>query len=318
MVHPVRLGREVHAFIALLRVFLLDMVARQLHLDDMRAGQRGHMRGISTDIERQLTRFGQITATRIGPENRRNADRRRFGAQLANFLDHAEAIVGAGIDGEPDGRATKTQRIIDAAGNGAVLRARPAVGAVALQNGRNLSRKRIRSRFQRTQRRGISIQPGIDRQLIMVMRVIAFRIGREAACRAMFEALVNRQDDHLARAAKFALHQDAVEIGFYARTVGLILFQDFFDFRCNRHRVSLRTFLHSCAAALGKHLPGRNSAKHDCGLRQIESSHWSYPVSPKFRPAVVFCRPMEPASVHQSLLGLCNRSCRRLYLDKGL
>ena len=45
----------------------------------------------------------------------------------------------------------------------------------------------------------------------------------------MLEALIDRQDDQLARAAQLALHQDAVKIGLHAGIVGLVVAEDFLD-----------------------------------------------------------------------------------------
>ena len=45
----------------------------------------------------------------------RDADRLGFLGQLADLLDHLELVLGAGIDGEPDGRAAEAQRVAEAA-----------------------------------------------------------------------------------------------------------------------------------------------------------------------------------------------------------
>ena len=59
------LGRSIEPVIGLLGILLFDMLGRQLDLDDMRAEQRRHVRGISADVERQLARFGQLAAARV-------------------------------------------------------------------------------------------------------------------------------------------------------------------------------------------------------------------------------------------------------------
>ena len=63
----------------------------------------------------------------------------------------------------------------------------------------------------------------------MIMRVIGRRVGREAARRAMLEALIDRQDHQLAGAAELALHQDAGEVGLGAGIVALVGGQDLPD-----------------------------------------------------------------------------------------
>src|SRR3546814_3728108 len=62
MFHSVGLLRPVGSLIGFLRVLLLDMGGRQLHLDDVRADQRGDVRSISADIQRKLALLRQIAA----------------------------------------------------------------------------------------------------------------------------------------------------------------------------------------------------------------------------------------------------------------
>src|SRR3546814_20846840 len=69
----------VGSLIGFLRCLLLDMVGRQLHLDDVRADQRGDVRSISADIQRKLALLRQIAAARIGPDDRRNSHRLEIG-----------------------------------------------------------------------------------------------------------------------------------------------------------------------------------------------------------------------------------------------
>ena len=63
----------------------------------------------------------------------------------------------------------------------------------------------------------------------MIMRIVGGRVDREAARRAVLEALVDRQDDQLAGAAQPALHQDAGEIGLGAGIVAFIFGEDVAD-----------------------------------------------------------------------------------------
>ena len=74
--------------------------------------------------------------------------------------------------------------------------------------------------------RGVGIQPGLDRELVVVVRIIGRRVRREAACRAVLEALVDRQDHHFAGAAKFAGGQDAGEVGLHAGRIAFVPVQD--------------------------------------------------------------------------------------------
>ncbi len=49
-------------------------------------------------------------------------------------------------------------------------------------------------------------------ELVVVVRIVGVGVRREGAGRAMLEALVDRQDHHLARAAQAAVHQDAGQV----------------------------------------------------------------------------------------------------------
>ena len=100
----------------------------------------------------------------------------------------------ARIDGEADRRAAEPQRIGDAAGDRLVLGGGQAVAAVHLQDGRDGAGIGGGAGLDHAERRGIGVQPGLDRQLEMVVRVIGGGVGREAAGRAVLEALVDRQD----------------------------------------------------------------------------------------------------------------------------
>jgi len=69
----------------------------------------------------------------------------------------------------------------------------------------------------------------------MVLRVVSRRVRREAAGRAVLEALIDRQDHHLAGAGQPALHQDAGQVRLGPRVVALVVAQDRFDGRCDFH-----------------------------------------------------------------------------------
>ena len=92
--------------------------------------------------------------------------------------------------------------------------------------------------LEHAERRRIGVEPGLDRELIVVMRVVGRRIGRKAARRAMLEALIDRQDDELSGAAEPALHQDAGEIGLGPGAVALVIVEDLLDSLVNAHGAS--------------------------------------------------------------------------------
>ena len=211
------------------------MRSRQLDLDDVRASQRRHVRRIGTDIERQFAGLGNVAAARVRPDDRSDADRLGFGRKFADFLNQVENPVRTRVDGEANRRATEPQRIIDRAGDGLVDARRPAVRAVGLEDCRDLPGKGIGARFDHAERCRIGRQAGIDGELIMIMRIIGRRVGRKAARRAMFETLVDRQDDQLAGAAQPTLHQDAGKIGLGPGIVRFIIGEDRFHGRSHGH-----------------------------------------------------------------------------------
>jgi len=205
------------------------MVGRELDLDDMRADQRRDLRGIGGDVDGGLAVLADRLAARIGPDHRGDALGGGFLAHLHDLFVHVDLRIRARVDGEADGGAAKAQRIIDAGGDSLVLAAgvrHQAVGAVALQDGRDLAGKGVGAGFQHPQRGGIGVQPGIDGQLVMVMGVIAGGVRGEGAGRAVLEALIDRQDDHLAGAAELAFHQHPAEVALHAGIVALVIRQD--------------------------------------------------------------------------------------------
>ena len=77
-----------------------------------------------------------------------------------------------------------------------------AVGAVQLEDQRHLAGIGDRTDLERPERCGVGREPRLDRELEQIARVVGRGIGREAAGRAVLEALVDRQDHHLAGAAR--------------------------------------------------------------------------------------------------------------------
>src|SRR3546814_7420536 len=63
--------------------------------------------------------------------------------------------------------------------------------------------------------RSVGVEPGINGHLIVVMGIIGRRIGSKAAGWPMFEALVDRQDDHLASTTQTAMHQHARKLALH-------------------------------------------------------------------------------------------------------
>ncbi len=111
-----------------------------------------------------------------------------------------------------------------------------AVGAVDFENGRHLAGEAVGALLEQAKRRGVAAEPGVDRQLIEIVRIVGRRVRGEAARRAMLVALVHRQDHHLAGAGEAAVRQQPDEIGLHAGRLALVPGQDLFDLGCELHR----------------------------------------------------------------------------------
>src|SRR3546814_18959953 len=61
------------------------------------------------------------------------------------------------------------------------------------------------------------------------MGIIGRRIGSKAAGWPMFEALIDRQDDHLASTTQTAMHQHARKLALHTGITALILIENGFD-----------------------------------------------------------------------------------------
>ena len=61
--------------------------------------------------------------------------------------------------------------------------------------------------------RGVGVAAGRDGQFQMVAGIVAGRVDGETAGRAVFEALVHRQDHQPAGAAQFAVVEETGQIG---------------------------------------------------------------------------------------------------------
>ena len=155
---------------------------------------------------------------------------------------------------------------------GVFLGARQAVGVVELEDQRDLPGKGAGAGLDKAERRGIGDEPGLDRQLEVVMRVVGRRVRREAARRAVLEALVDRQDHQLAGAAELAVHQDAGEVRLGAGIVAFVIGEDLLDLAVDLHRSFLRAAFGS-AVSFSKSPPGpRRSRGIGCTVNQHAGS----------------------------------------------
>jgi hypothetical protein len=227
--------RAVDLLVALLRRFQADHRGRRLHLYDVGAHQRCHLCRIRADIERGLGGTIQIRSARVAPHHHGEPARLRLSGEFAKFLHLGECEFAAGIDGEADRGATETQGILHARCHCLVLVGGQRVGVVAFQNCGNGTCERVGAGGNHAEGCGVGIQPGLDRKLIMVVRIIGRRVRCETARRAVLEALIDRQDHHLAGATELAGRQDAREVRLHPRRIALVPVQNLLHFLRDAH-----------------------------------------------------------------------------------
>src|SRR2546428_9516923 len=86
------LDRNLLGLVHLLRRRLLQVIGRQLHLDDVGSQLGRDLRRIGDDVERRLAFLADLTAAGIGPDHERQAMPFGFFPDLAGLLVHALAL----------------------------------------------------------------------------------------------------------------------------------------------------------------------------------------------------------------------------------
>ncbi len=76
----------------------------------------------------------------------------------------------------------------------------------------------------------VTVQPGIDGQLEMVVGIISGGIGSEAPPWSVLESLVHRQDDDFSCAGQAAMIEQAVKVRKHTRVLPSVSFEYRFDF----------------------------------------------------------------------------------------
>ena len=100
---------------------------------------------------------------------------------------------------------------------------------VELQDQRNPAREVTGPGFEKAQRRGVGVTPGVHGQLEMIERIVAGRVGCKTSCRPMFESLINRQDHQFTGSCQFSMTEQAGQIGSRTCVVASVPAQDFSD-----------------------------------------------------------------------------------------
>src|SRR5438552_1836210 len=215
------LDRDLLRLVHLLRRRLLQVIGRQLHLDDVGAQLGGDLPCIGDDVERRLPFLADLASTGIGPDHKRQAVPFGFFPDLAGLLVHALAVRRPGIDGEPHRHAAEPQRVAHAARDRRrrVLVLMEDIMVVQLQDQRNLPRELRRARLQEPERRSVGVAAGLDRQLEVVPGIVTRRVDREAPGRAVLEALVHRQNQTFSGPLERTVVQNARQVRLHAGVI---------------------------------------------------------------------------------------------------
>src|SRR6266700_2951452 len=217
MAYPLRQGADwdLFLFINLAGWLLFDVRGRQFDLDNVCPELCRDMSCIAAHIDPCFAFLAQARSSRIGPNDNRQARFLRLFSVSSNLAVHLQTMAGTGINGEADADTAKPQRVLHAPSQGleGVLFVAENVTIIDLQDQGNLSREITRSRFQKSQWRGVGVGARFDRQLEMISRIVRRRIGAEASRRTMLETPIHRQDHQLASAAQPAMIQQPREVG---------------------------------------------------------------------------------------------------------
>src|SRR5881296_4326033 len=216
-----RLDRNLLHLVHLLRRRLLQVIGRQLHLDDVGPQLGRDLRRIGDDVESRLAFLADLAAAGVGPDHERQAVPFRLFSDLAGLLVHALAVRRSGIDGEPHRHAAEPQRVAHAARDRRrrVLLLIEDIVVVQLQDQWNLARELRRTRLQEPERRSVGVAAGFDRQLEVVPGIVTRRVDREAPGRAVLEALVHRQNQAFAGPLQRTVVQNARQVRLHAGVI---------------------------------------------------------------------------------------------------
>ena len=201
----------------------------------MRAHQGCHVRCVGADIDGGFPGLVQHGAARVAPAHDGEAGGLGFFGEFAQFVHLGEGVFAAGVDGEADGGAAEAERVGDGSGDGLVLFGGEAVAAVELEDGGDGAGEGCGAGLDHAERGGVGVEACGQREAEVVVRVVGGGVGGEAAGGAVFEALIDGEDDHLAGSAEGALHEDAGEVRLGAGVVALVFVEDGLDGRRDLH-----------------------------------------------------------------------------------
>ena len=149
----------------------------------------------------------------VAPQDRRHSELVGLLESLADFLDLPARFGGAEVDGGPDGHGPHVPCLGDAAEHHLVVLGgvRQQLVVIHLDDERNAVGVLARDDPQHAEGRGDGVAATLDRELDDVRRVEVGRVGREGRPRRVLDALVDREDRHVAAPAEPAVVEDLLE-----------------------------------------------------------------------------------------------------------
>lgn len=179
---------------------------------------------------------------RVGPDHGGEALGLGLADDVAQVVQHVEGGVGAGVDGVADGGAAEADGIVHRAGDRlrrGFLAAVEGVGAVELEDQRDLRRIGIGHRLDHAEHRGVGVEAGVKGELGVIDGIVAGRVGPERPHRTVLETLVDRQDHQLAGTAEPTVGKQAGDVRLGAGVVAGVVGKDLLDPLGNPHLTDL-------------------------------------------------------------------------------
>ena len=215
------------------RLFLLDLIRGELHLEDVGPELRGDLRAVRDHVDRGLARLADAGPARIRPDDDREACPLRFLRERPDLLVHAARHRGARVDRESDRGAAQPERLADAPRDRRqrVLLVVQHVVVVELQDERDLAGELGSARLQESERGGVRVAARLDRQVEVISGIVGRRVGSERPGRTVLEALVDRKDDHPAGSGEGPVIQHPGQVRLRTRIVRRVPPDDLADAR---------------------------------------------------------------------------------------
>ena len=185
------------------------VVLGQLLLDDVGLDRHAEVVGLAAEVGGQVV-VGAVHDERrvaqVAPQHGEHPELMGLLEQLGDLHDLPAAVVGAEVDRRADAGGAHVPRALDAAELHLVVlvRVREQLVVVELHDQGELVRPLAADRAEDAERRGERVAAAVDGEAHEVLGVEVGGVGREARARRVLDALVDREDRHVARAGEAA------------------------------------------------------------------------------------------------------------------